>query len=206
MNANAANLDMTVSEVNVETLRNDFLAFAQARDTLSTVGRNLTAGDLAADILAHAEEVFNEAYARSGALLGMDETLSEHLRTFESSLRAGSATSAAFAALAEAYDTALATSETVLHHATGEDMVLLLETFHEDLVNGANSTTIGRDLDALHLALMRQYQGEAGRARGFTDLSEHLHEVRDTLKASSQVDAAQLEALYEDMDAFFKAG
>lgn len=201
MNASAAAMDVSVDE-----LRNDFLAFEQVRDTLLTVGRNLAAGDLAADILAHAEDVFNEAYARSGELLGMDAALSEHLRDFETSLRASTATPETFAALATEYDAALAASETVLHHATGEDMVLLLETFHQDLVNGENLATIRRDLDALHTALMRQYNGAKGRERGFSSLSEHLHDVRETLQAGSDIAPTQLEALYEEMTAFFNAG
>lgn len=200
INASAEAMDVSVDE-----LRNDFLAFEQVRDTLLTVGRNLGAGDLAADILAHAEDVFNEAYARSGALLGMDEALSEHLRDFETSLRANAATPETFAALATEYDTALAASETVLHHATGEDMVLLLETFHEDLHAGQNHATILRDLNALHTALMRQYQSEAGRTRGFSDLSGQLQNVRETLQAGEDVAEEQLEALYQEMDAFFNA-
>lgn len=204
----AADIDGSAElmDVNVSELRNDFLAFEQVRNTLATVGRNLTAGDLAADILAHAEDVFNEAYARSGELLAMDEALSGHLRDFESSLREGTANQAAFATLAEEYDAALAESEIVLHHATGEDMVLLLETFHEDLHAGQNHAIILRDLNALHSALMRQYQGEAGRTRGFSDLSEHLVEVRETLQAGEDIAEDQLEALYQEMDAFFNAG
>jgi len=197
---------MQAIEVSVAELRNDFLAFEQVRETLSTVGRNVTAGDLAANILAHAEDVFNEAYARSGAALGMNEALSEHLRDFENSLREGTASQAAFATLAAEYDAALADSEIILHHATGEDMVLLLETFHEDLHAGQNHEVILQDLNALHTALMRQYEGEAGRTRGFNDLSEHLHDVRETLQAGEDVVENQLEALYQEMDAFFNAG
>jgi hypothetical protein len=202
----AVNSSADAMDVSVTELRNDFLAFEQVRDTLATVGRNLTAGDLAADILAHAEDVFNEAYARSGDLLGMDEALSEHLRDFESSLREGTANQAAFATLAEAYDAALAESEIVLHHATGEDMVLLLETFHDDLHAGQNHTVILRDIEALHTALMRQYEGKTGRERGFSELNEHLHDVRETLQAGEDVAEDQLEALYREMEAFFNAG
>lgn len=201
MNARAENMDVSVDE-----LRNDFLAFEQVHNTLATVGRNLTAGELAADILAHAEEVFNEAYDRSGDLLAMDENLSAQLREFENSLREGTASQDAFAELAEEYDAALADSELVLHHATGQDMALLLETFHEDLHAGQNQATILQDLDALHTALMRQYSGTEGRARGFSELSEHMQDMRETLRAGEAVAEEQLEALYQEMDAFFDAG
>lgn len=198
---NAKNMDVSVDE-----LRDDFLAFEQVRDTLATVGRNLTAGDLAADILAHAEAVFNEAYDRSGALLAMDDALRGHLREFEDSLREGTASQEAFAELAEEYDAALAESEMVLHHATGQDMALLLEAFHEDLHAGQNHDLILQDLDALHTALMRQYSDAEGRSRGFSELSEHMQQMRETLRAGEDVAEDQLEALYREMDAFFNAG
>ncbi|MEM7738528.1 MAG: hypothetical protein AAF267_22355 [Deinococcota bacterium] len=192
------------TELSLAELQGDFEAFETVYEIVESLERNLNAGPLAADILMHGEAVFNETYARSGTALGMNPSLSEHLLTLETALRAGDANvGELYDELVLEFEEALATSDTILHDFTGDDMASLIQTLQRDLSAGQPSEIIVSDLDELYSALLRQYNDSDGHAQGFADLSEHLQAVSTSLRDTGTVAEGQLEQLIEEMNAFF---